>query len=324
MSWFGFGTAEPVDTRTPEEIESERRATAEKARGELRAMAQQAGMTDVSDKTLSRYLTARNNDTKESWKMLDESVKWRKQFFDGEIKVEHIINEALVGRGYFCGVDLQGCPIIVVELRYHNGSASNIPALSELFVAYLEIAEKVLDAEGMSESETGFTVIVDFRGISLGNSDIPLSKAAFGIMNNYYPERLKQCIMLNPPWLFWGIWKVIKAFMDERTINKFVWLEDNWRNDLRKYVAADQLPSSYGGSYTSEFDPYINGIMLHDGKGNPGVLPTELLPANHPLRASAPPDNIVSHEGDPAPPGGAAAVASAPAPAAAAAPAPAE
>ena len=40
------------------------------------------------------------------------------------------------------------------------------------------------------------------------------------IGQDYYPEIMGQMFIVNAPFLFTGVWAVVKSFLDERTRNK--------------------------------------------------------------------------------------------------------
>lgn len=47
-------------------------------------------------------------------------------------------------------------------------------------------------------------------------------QAAVGVMQKFYPSRLKCCIVLNAPYIMTSIWKMLKPFLDPVTASKFV------------------------------------------------------------------------------------------------------
>jgi hypothetical protein len=34
------------------------------------------------------------------------------------------------------------------------------------------------------------------------------------LIQEHYPERLAKCYVLHAPYIFWGLWKILTAFMD--------------------------------------------------------------------------------------------------------------
>ena len=63
-----------------------------------------------------------------------------------------------------------------------------------------------------------------------------------------YPESLGVFLILNAPWYFVTVWRIIKTFVDPRTIKKFKILGPNFQPVLHEYVDADNLPVEYGGN----------------------------------------------------------------------------
>ena len=55
-------------------------------------------------------------------------------------------------------------------------------------------------------------------------------------------------MILNAPWYFVTVWRIIKTFVDPRTIKKFKILGPNFQPALHEYVDADNLPVEYGGN----------------------------------------------------------------------------
>ncbi len=47
-------------------------------------------------------------------------------------------------------------------------------------------------------------------------------QAAVGVLQQFYPNRLKHCVVLNAPYILGGIWKMLKPFLDPTTASKFV------------------------------------------------------------------------------------------------------
>jgi len=58
-------------------------------------------------------------------------------------------------------------------------------------------------------------------GVSMFNNRVKsLVKLGSSIAQDYYPEQLGQLMIVNAPWVFQGIWAVVKGFIDEKTRKK--------------------------------------------------------------------------------------------------------
>ena len=49
-----------------------------------------------------------------------------------------------------------------------------------------------------------------------------------GLMQAYYPERLHKVYILNMPWFFVNVWKVISRFLEKATLEKVYTSYINW------------------------------------------------------------------------------------------------
>ena len=59
--------------------------------------------------------------------------------------------------------------------------------------------------------------------------------------------------IINAPMLFRGLWKVAKAFLDERTRAKIKVLGGSYLPTLLEFVEAENLPDFLGGKNTEKF-----------------------------------------------------------------------
>jgi len=53
---------------------------------------------------------------------------------------------------------------------------------------------------------------------------------------NNYPEILGNMFIINSPFLFTGIWMIVKMWLDEKTKEKIHILGSNYKKELLKHV----------------------------------------------------------------------------------------
>ena len=90
----------------------------------------------------------------------------------------------------------------------------------------------------------------DSRGMTL-------FRDALEIDQNAYPEYLGNLFIINAPFVFRGMWSVIKGWVDPKTAKKFIVLGSNYKETLLQYIDEDSLPTEYGGTCTKPL-PSVN------------------------------------------------------------------
>ncbi|XP_036624869.1 SEC14-like protein 2 isoform X2 [Trichosurus vulpecula] len=107
-----------------------------------------------------------------------------------------------------------------------------------------------------------FIIIFDLEHLGLKHFWKPATEVYqefFSVLENNFPETVKNLIVVKAPKLFPVAYNVVKAFISEETRKKIVVLGANWKEDLLKFINPDQLPVEYGGT-------------LIDPDGNPKYL----------------------------------------------------
>lgn len=95
--------------------------------------------------------------------------------------------------------------------------------------------------------------IVDMRGASMrlaSRKCIEVFKAIAAVDQDNYPETMGSTYVVNAPWVFTAIWRVIRVFLDEGVTAKVHILGEGEpsRRALLEAVDADTLPAFLGGN----------------------------------------------------------------------------
>jgi hypothetical protein len=69
------------------------------------------------------------------------------------------------------------------------------------------------------------------------------------VMQNHYPERLGMMILINPPTMFWVLYKLLSPFIDQRTKEKAKMLYTDREPNIR-----DEFPKL--------FPPHVANYLL--------------------------------------------------------------
>jgi hypothetical protein len=118
----------------------------------------------------------------------------------------------------------------------------------------------------MGKHVESFAMICDLNGCKMDiRKLIPLFKQFAYIDNNYYPERLGQMFIVNPPGIFPAFWSLVKPWLDPVTKRKILVIKKGPETSttLLQHIDSDQLPQEYGGScHTCPTSP--NCIPVYD------------------------------------------------------------
>ena len=100
------------------------------------------------------------------------------------------------------------------------------------------------------------TIVLDMKGLSMWPRAGGLSvfKRLLIIDSKYYPETLHCLFIINAPWIFCSIWKIIKPLLDPVTASKAKVLGSNYFDSLLEAIDADQIPVEFGGSLPIELE----------------------------------------------------------------------
>ena len=70
---------------------------------------------------------------------------------------------------------------------------------------------------------------------------------------DYYPEVLGKLFLVNCPYVFSGIWAIIKSWLDERIRKKVsIFSRDHYKL-MSEYIDSDQIPEFLGGKNKDGF-----------------------------------------------------------------------
>ncbi|KAH7957473.1 hypothetical protein HPB52_019220 [Rhipicephalus sanguineus] len=218
-----------------------------------------------------------------------QCIAWRKannvdDFSKDDYKPPEFVHRTLIGGMY--GVDKQGGPVWI----YPFGNFQIKPFLRGCTVKEILMYMAWRCEQGMKKMreqskklgkvvETQ-VVIFDFDNFSMLQALTAEGKEVYSVsavsafIRMYeanYPERLHQAFVINVPSLFSVLFNLIKPLLTGNTLTKvhvlgkgkrhFIMSNcDNWKEEILKYVDADQLPKQWGGNCVDEVtgDPFCS------------------------------------------------------------------
>ncbi|KAL9256907.1 Phosphatidylinositol transfer protein 3-like protein [Drosera capensis] len=200
----------------------------------------------IDDLTLTRFLRARDLDVEKGGAMFLKYLKWRKEFVPtGSISEAEIQDELVHNKVFLQGSDKRGCPVIVIIARNHCQSKKP-GGLDELKRLVVYCFDKICSRLPVGEEK--FIAIIDLQGWGYANSDIRGYLALLSLMQDCYPERLRKIFLIHAPRIFMTVWKIIYPFIDNRTREKFIFVENKMlKTTLLQEIEESQIPDIYGG-----------------------------------------------------------------------------
>ncbi|XP_022146735.1 sec14 cytosolic factor-like [Momordica charantia] len=198
------------------------------------------------DATMMRFLIARSMEPAKGAKMFVQWRKWREAMVPEGSVCESEVAEELEARKIFLqGSSKKGLAVVIVKASRHFPSKDQLQF--KKFVVHL--LDKVI-ASGCKGREIGnekWIAIVDLHQISYKNVDPRGLITGFQFLQNYYPERLGKCFILNMPWFFVSIWRMVSRFVDSATLKNILIVSNEEERRIMIEEVGEVLPVEYGG-----------------------------------------------------------------------------
>ncbi|KAJ3027852.1 hypothetical protein HDV00_010799 [Rhizophlyctis rosea] len=199
---------------------------------------------DHPDSLMLRFLRARKWDVKAAVAMAMGCIKWRREFDvarllrEGEVLLDRAELES--AKSYYSGRDSENRPCCVVHVKYHDKNTVDEEKTKFLTVYMMETGRLMLDPP-----QEMATILFDMTDFGLANMDYTFVKFFVSTLQNFYPESLGLCLIINAPWLFNGCWRIIKPWLDPVVASKIQFVKTS---EIPTYVSLTSLPKRLGGT----------------------------------------------------------------------------
>jgi hypothetical protein len=231
---------------------------------------------DAPDNLILRFVRARKWDVDNSLLMLSSSIEWRMKeskvddvLLSGELaclekKQMGVIKQFQSGKCIIRGRDKKGRPIVIVRPRFHHSSEQNFEEIEIFTLLLIEYARLMLN-----EPTDQCTLIFDLHGFTMANMDYEPVKYMIKAFEAHYPESLGILLIHRAPWIFNGIWQIVKNWLDPVVASKINFTKNT--SDLEKYIEKSELFGELGGDDELEYE-YLeptkkeNGLAVNDAE----------------------------------------------------------
>jgi len=198
------------------------------------------------DRIALRFLRARKFDVDAAFEMFVNTLRFRTTFQDKGIEaitVESVANEIIWEKSFYHGFDIDGRPVCIVKVRNHDPSKVD-PQENQRFSLFMMEYGRTL----LKPPVETVTLIFDMTAAGMKNMDMKSLQFMIQSLQNHYPESLGKVLVYNSSWFVYGIWKIVKPWLDVVTAAKVFFVD---KRSLKDYIAPDHLLHEYGGQ-----DPY--------------------------------------------------------------------
>ncbi|RWA07549.1 hypothetical protein EKO27_g7547 [Xylaria grammica] len=231
-------------------------------------------LSEHPDALVLRFLRARKWDVKAATAMLVSAVDWR---------VERNIAEAIIhtgesvglktdpsadeqgfiaqyrsGKSYVHAKDRENRLVYVIRVRLHDPGLQSGEAM-EAYVLHNIESLRIL----MRPPDDKCCLIFDMTGFGLKNMDFHVVRFLVSVFEARYPETLGVVLIHNAPFVFWGIWNIIKGWLDPVIASKIHFTRKP--ADLLQFISEESLQNSYGGTDTWEYE-YVEPVAGENAK----------------------------------------------------------
>ena len=221
-----------------------------------------------SDEYILRFLKGKKFRIEDAKPFLQKHAQWVKEMDIPKLMRGSYPEQAKVKKIYqsgYHGVDRQNRPIYIERvgnLKVHE--ITEVASSERLIQIFVREYEKTLWDRLPASGATQTITILDISGVgfnSLRKEVRSFLGSIIGISSQNYPELLGRMYIVNAPYVFQGIWSVIKPWIDPNTRKKIFILGKNFHDTLAEDLDVDQLPVFLGGK--CQCNPSIGEEELH-------------------------------------------------------------
>ncbi|XP_074643833.1 retinal-binding protein-like isoform X2 [Tubulanus polymorphus] len=231
------------------------------------------------DYELRKWLIARSWDVKKASEMFRDSLKFRKRIGADTILQDYTIPEVIKKYmpGGLVGHDKDGSPLKIelygtIDMKGIMYSAKTVDLeKSKVFMCEEIVADWKRQSEKLGKRVDGLTVIFDMADVGatthLWRPGIQMYLRLVKILEDNYPEMMKNMFVINTPRIFPILYKLSRPLVTEEMRKKIHVLGADYLPTLLNYIDPENLPVAYGGTQTDpDGNPLCRMKICQGGK----------------------------------------------------------
>ena len=219
------------------------------------------------ERTYFRFLTARNWELDRAETMLRDAIEWRHSLTPLDDELCNQISLAMATKLSIVMDDKDkfGRTILYFCPRRHNSKQREVETALRAMVWFMDyVWLRTRDTHYRK-----FVVLFNMRGFSMRNNDLQMLRGFLPILQNCYPEMVGRIILVEYPFIIWGLWKIVKSLLDVRTQNKVQFIGPA---ELADHFTPETIPTEIGGLWEmpdAEVDLWEDGFDFTAWKQRP-------------------------------------------------------
>ncbi|XP_050372480.1 uncharacterized protein LOC126790330 [Argentina anserina] len=211
----------------------------------LHLLRKQAPLTVKQEKfcnsaCVERFLKAKGESVKKAAKALRACLSWRNTTGTEHLIADEFSAELAEGVAYVSGHDEESRPVVIFRFKQDYQKLHSQKMFTRLLVFTLEVA-----IQTMTKNAEQFVLLFDASLFRSASAFMNLLLATLKIVAEFYPGRLFQAFVIDPPPLFSYLWKGVRPFVELSTATMMVSsldFEDSMDfNDFSSYPRASSL-----------------------------------------------------------------------------------
>ncbi|KAI0903405.1 CRAL/TRIO domain-containing protein [Ustulina deusta] len=231
-------------------------------------------LSDHPDALVLRFLRARKWDVEKGMAMLVSAVNWRIERNIAETIIragesvglkkdpsaddQGFISQYRSGKSYVRSKDKENRLVYVIRVRLHDPGMQSGEAMETYILHNIESLKIMI-----KPPDDKCCLIFDMTDFGVKNMDFHVLKFLVSVFEARYPETLGVVLIHNAPFVFWGIWNIIKGWLDPVIASKINFTRKS--ADLLQFISEENLQTSYGGKDTWEYE-YVEPVEGENAK----------------------------------------------------------
>eukprot|EP00931_Biecheleriopsis_adriatica_P089900 TRINITY_DN63972_c0_g1_i1.p1 TRINITY_DN63972_c0_g1~~TRINITY_DN63972_c0_g1_i1.p1 ORF type:complete len:437 (+),score=63.77 TRINITY_DN63972_c0_g1_i1:47-1357(+) len=235
------------------------------------------------NRVLLRFLMARQGNVQHALDMLRVALEWREQTGAERALSDWNKEPHEAVDPYWKTIGFLGCDKDGDLVCYDRIGQCRPPSLvrmteawavrheiftQECIMACLERARQRCVHQGRMGGYN-ITVVIDLEGLNASHADrvgLSIFKACTRIGADYYPEIVKRIMFIHAPWIFPIIWRIVKTFLDQGTVDKVTIVsEKSTKEALLDKIPVEHVPKALGGTKVTQGGDYCSDVVPMGG-----------------------------------------------------------